>query len=207
MESHWNGLSASHGFLLWQGKHFYAHFSRWGNSVQFSRSAVSDSLLPHGLQHARLPCPSPTSGTCSDLCPLSQWCHSTISSSVVPFSSHLQSFPASGPFPMSRLFASGGQSIGGSASGPVLPMNIQNWFPLGLTGLISLQSKRLLGSSPTPHSSKASILQCLAFFIVQFAHPYMTRMDKQQGHEYSRGHCNQYSGTKHHGKEYEKGHI
>ena len=104
---------------------------------------MSDSLWPHGLQHARLACPSPTPGACSNSCPSSWWYHPTISSSVVPFSSCLQSFPASGSFPMSQFFASGGQSIGGSASASVLPMNIQDWFPLGLTGLISLPSKRL----------------------------------------------------------------
>ena len=112
---------------------------RESQSVQFSRSVVSDSLWPHGLQHARLPCPS-TPRACSNSCPSSQWCHPTISSSVVSFSC-LQSFPASGSFPVSRLFASGGHSIGASAS--VLPMNIQGWFPLGLTGLVSLQSKGL----------------------------------------------------------------
>ena len=101
--------------------------------VQFSRSVVSDSLRPHGLQHARLPCPSPTPRTCSNSCPLSQWCHPTISSSVVPFSSCLQSFPASESFSVSQLFASGGQRIGVSASASALPMNIQDWFPLGLT--------------------------------------------------------------------------
>ena len=111
------------------------------SSVQFSRLFMSYSLQSHGLQHVRLPCPSPTPGACSDLCALSWWCHPTISSSVIPFSSHLQSFPASGSFPMSQFFASGGQSIGVSASASVLPMNIQNWFPWGLTGLISLQSK------------------------------------------------------------------
>ena len=109
----------------------------------FSRSAVSDSLRPHGLQHARLPCPSPSPGVCSNSHPLNRWCHPTISSSVVPFSSCPQSFPASESFPVSRLFASGGQSIGASASASVLPMNIQRWFPLGLTGLISLLSKGL----------------------------------------------------------------
>ena len=114
------------------------------SSVQFSRSVVSDSLRPHGLQHARLTCPSPTPEACSNSHPLSQWCHPTISSSVVPFSSRLQSFPASGSFPISQLFASGGQSIGVSASASVLPMNIQDWPPLGWTGWISLQSKRLL---------------------------------------------------------------
>ena len=112
-------------------------------SVRFSHSVVSDSLRPHGLQHARPPCPSPTPGVYSNSCPLSWWCHPTISSSVVPFSSCLQSFPASGSFPMSQFFASGGQSIGVSASASVLPMNIQNWFPLGWTGWISLQSKGL----------------------------------------------------------------
>ena len=112
-------------------------------SVQFSRSVVSYSLQPHGLKHARLPCPSPTPGAYSNSCPRSQWCHPTISSSVVPFSSHLQSFPESVSFPMSQFFASGGQNIGVSASASVLPMNIRDWFPLGLTGWISLQSKRL----------------------------------------------------------------
>ena len=101
------------------------------------------SLRPHGLQHARLPCPSPTPGTCSNSCPTSRWCHPTISSSLVPFSSCPQSLPASESFPMSQLFAWGGRSTGVSASASVLPMNIQDWFPLGWTGLISLQSKGL----------------------------------------------------------------
>ena len=104
---------------------------------KFSHSVVSNFLWPHGLQHARLPCPSPTPGACSNSCPLSRWCHPIISFSVIPFSSCLQSFPASGPFPKSQLFTLGGQSIGASAS--VLPMNIQDWFP----GWISLQSKGL----------------------------------------------------------------
>ena len=108
----------------------------------FSPSVVSDSLWPHG-QHARLPCPSPSPRTCSNSGPLSQWCHLTISSSVVPFSSCLQSLPASGTFLMSQLFTSGGQSIGASVSASDLPMNIQNWFPLGLTGLVYLLSKGL----------------------------------------------------------------
>ena len=111
-----------------------------GRSVQFSCSVVSDSLQPHGLQHARLPCPSPTPGVYSDSCPLSWWCHPTVSSSVVPFSSRLQSFPASESFPMSRLFTSGGQSIGASASASVFPLNIQGWFPLRFTNLIPLLS-------------------------------------------------------------------
>ena len=113
------------------------------SSLQFSRSAVSDSLWPHGLQHARPPCSSPTPRIYSNSCPLSRWCHPTISSSVVPFSSCLQSFPKSGSFQMSQLFASGGQNIGVSASTSVLPMNTQDWFPLGWTGWISLQSKGL----------------------------------------------------------------
>ena len=104
---------------------------------------MSNSLQSHGLQHARLPCPSPTPGASSNSCPLSRWCHPTISSSVIPFSSCLQSFPASGSFPRSQFFASGGQSIGVSASTSVLPMNIQDWFPFGWTGWISLQSKGL----------------------------------------------------------------
>ena len=112
-------------------------------SVQFSHSVVSDSLWPYGLQRARPPCPSPTRGVYSNSCPSSQWCHPTISSSVVPFSSCPQSFPASGSFPMRQLFTSGSQSIGVSASASVLPMNIQDWFLLGWTGLISLQSKGL----------------------------------------------------------------
>ena len=138
---------------------------------QFSHSVVSDSLWPPGLQHDRLPCPSPTPGAYSNSCPSSQWCHPTISSSVVPFSSCLQSFPASGSFLISQFFASGGQSIRASAS--ALPMNIQDWFLLGLTGLISLLSK-WLKSLLQHHRSKASILPCSAFFMVQLSHPYMT---------------------------------
>ena len=111
--------------------------------LQFSRSVVYDSLQPHELQYTRLPCPSPTPRVFSNSCPLSQSCHSTISSSVIPFSSCLQSFPASGSFQMSQFFTSGGQSIGVSASASVLPMNIQDGFPLGWTGWISLQSKGL----------------------------------------------------------------
>ena len=113
------------------------------SSVQFSPSFVSDSLRPHELQHARSPCPSPTPVVYSNKCPLSRWCNPTISSFVIPFSSCPQSLPASGPFPRSQLFAWGGQSLGISALVSVLPMNIQGWFPLGWTGWISLQSKRL----------------------------------------------------------------
>ena len=112
-------------------------------SVQFSHSVMSDSLLPHGLQHARLPFPSATPKAYSNSYPLSWWCHPTISSSVVPFSSSLQSFPESGSFQMSQFFTSGGQSIGVLASASVVPMNTQDWFPLGLTGWISLLSKGL----------------------------------------------------------------
>ena len=140
---------------------------RTEDSVQFSHSVMSDSLQPHGLQHARPPCPSPTPGVYSNSCPLSRWCHPAISSSVVPFSSCPQSFPASGSFQMSQFFTSGGQSIGVSALISVLPMNIQDWFPSGWTGWISLQSKSLLQH----HSSKASIHQRSASFIVQLSHP------------------------------------
>ena len=104
---------------------------------------MSNSLRPHGLQHARLPCPTQTPGGCSNSCALNQWCHPTISSSVIPFSSCLQSFPALGSFPVRQFFTSCGQRIGASASVSVLPMNITGWFSLGLTGLISLQSKGL----------------------------------------------------------------
>ena len=112
-------------------------------SVQFSCSVVSNSLQPHGLQHARLPYPSTTPGACSNSWPLSQWCHPTISSSVIPFSSCLQSFPASGSFPVSQFFTSDGQCIGVSVSASVLPMIIQDWFPLEWIGLISFQSRWL----------------------------------------------------------------
>ena len=111
------------------------------SSVQFSHSVMSNSLQPHELQHARPPCPSPAPGVYANPCPLSQWCHPTISSSVVPFSSCPQSFPGSGFFPKRWLFTSGGHSIGASASASFLPTNIHDWLPLGLTGLISLQSK------------------------------------------------------------------
>ena len=134
---------------------------------------MSNSLWPHELQHARPPCPSPTQGVHPNACPLSRWCHPTISYSVVYFSSCPQSSPVSGSFPMSQLFASGGQRIGASASAPVLPMNIQNWFPLGLNGLISLLSKGL-SSLLQHHSLKASILWCSAFLMVQLSHLYMT---------------------------------
>ena len=138
--------------------------------VQFSSVQLCLTLWPHESQHIRPPFPSPTPGVHPNPCPLSQWCHATISSSVVPFSSCSQSFPASGSFQMSQLFASGGQSIGVSASTSVVPVNTQAWSPLGWTGWISLQSKRL----SRVFSKKASILQRSAFFRVQLSHPYMT---------------------------------
>ena len=147
-------------------------FYRWRPTylLLFSHSVVSDSSWPHELQHARLPCPSPSPRVCSDSCPLNQWCHPIISSSVICFSC-LQSSLASGSFPTSRLLPSGSQSIGASAS--VLPMNVQDWFPLELTGLISLQSKgpsRVFSST----SLKASMLWCSAFFMVQLPRLCMT---------------------------------
>ena len=162
-----------------QVKEFSPLFYVWEDaslSVQFRsvRShSVSDSLRHHGLQHARLPCPSPAPGVHSNSCPLSWWCHPTISSSLIPFSSCLWSFPASGSFQMSQFFVSGGQSIGVSVTTSVLTMNIQDWFPLRWIGWISLQSKGLKHLLQH-HSSKASILWHRTFFIVQFSHPYMT---------------------------------
>ena len=134
---------------------------------------VSNALWPHWLQHTRLPCPWQTSRACSNSCPSSRWCHPTILSSVIPLSSCLQPFPESGSFPMSQFFASGGQTVGVSTSASVLPMNIQDWFPLGWTGWISLQSKGP-SSLLQHHSSKVSILWCSTFFMVQLAHPYMS---------------------------------
>ena len=143
-------------------------------SVQFSRSVVFNSLWPHGRQHTRPPCPSPSPGVHSDSRPLSPWCHPAISSSVVPLPSYLQSFPASGSFPMNQFFTSSGQSIGVSASASVFPMNTQDRSPSEWTGWISLQPQRTLQSLLQHHSSKASILWRSAFFIVQITHPYMT---------------------------------
>ena len=117
------------------------------SSVQFSHSLMSYSLWPHGLQHARLPCPSPAPRACPNSCPSSWWCHPTISSSVIPFSACLQSFPASGSFLSSQFFTSGGQSVGVSDLTSVLPMNIQDWFPLGLTDWIALLFKGHSGVS------------------------------------------------------------
>ena len=138
-----------------------------------SHSVVSDSLQPHGLQHARLPCPSPTPGAYSNTCPLSWWCHPSISSSVALFSSCPQFFPGSGSFPVSLLLASGGQSIAVSVLVSVLPMNIQDWFLLELTGLISLQTNGLSRDFSST-TGKASVLWHSAFFMVYISHPHMT---------------------------------
>ena len=142
---------------------------------QFSHSVVSDSLWPHGLQHIRLPCPSPTPGACTNSSLSNWWCHPTMSFSVVPFSSCLQSFPASRSFQMSQFFALGGQSIGVSASASVLPMNIQGWFPLGWTGWITLLYTGLLRvfSNTTVKEHQFFSTQ-LSFIIVQLSHPYTT---------------------------------
>ena len=136
-------------------------------SVQFSRSVVSESLRPHALQHTRPPCPSPTPGVHSNSSPSSRWCHPAISSSVVPFSSCPQSLPASGSFPMSQLFAWGGQSIRVSASASVLPKNTQDWSPLGWTGCISWGPRDSQESSPTPQfkSINSSVLSFLHHFM------------------------------------------
>ena len=133
---------------------------------------MSDSLQPHEPQHARPPCLSPTPGVHPNPCPLSQWCHPTISSSVIPHSSCPQSYPASGSFQMSQLFASGGQSIGVSASASALPMNTQDWSPFRMDWLDLRVVQGTLKSLLQHHSSKASILRCSAFFKVQLSHPY-----------------------------------
>ena len=145
-------------------------------SVHFRCSVMSDSLLPHGLQHARLSCPSPTPRAYSNSCISCWWYHHpTISSSVVPFS-RLQSFPTSGSFPMSQFFALGGQSIGDSASASVLPVDIQDWFPLGLIDWFDLLAVQgtLKSLLQLLHNSEASVFLLSAFFIVQLSHPYMT---------------------------------
>ena len=148
----------------WQSNKVILFFS----SVQ--SLSLSNSLRPYGLQHTRLPCPSPAPRAYSNSCPSSWWCYPTISSSAIPFFSCLQSYPASGSFPMSQFFSSGGQSIGASASTSVLPMKIQDWLPLGWTSWISLQSKGL-SSLLQQHSSKASVLQHSACIMVQLSHP------------------------------------
>ena len=148
----------------------------------FSHSVVSNSLWLHGLQHNRFPCPSPCPGACSNSCPLSRWCHPAISSSVVPFSSCLQSFPAAGSFLISQHFKSGGQSIGVSALASVLPMNIQGWFLLGLTGLISLQSK---GLARVFSNTTVQNINSLAFSLLY--HPPLTSI-----HDYWKNHSFDY---------------
>ena len=142
---------------------------------------MSNSLWPHGLKHARLPCPTPTPRACSNSCPSShqywsQWCHPAISSPIIPFSSCLQSFPASGSFPISQFFESDGQSIGASASASVLPMNIQDCFLLGLTNLISCSPRDSQVSSPTPQfkSINSSALSLLYTPTLTFIHDYWT---------------------------------
>ena len=151
--------------------------------LMFSHSVMSHSLWPHGLWHTRLPYSLPSPRVCSNSCPLSQWCHPTISSSVIPFSSCLKSFPASGSFLMNQLFASGGQSTGDSVSASVLPMNTQDWFPIGWTGLISLQSKGLsrVLSSFTVESINSSVLSLLY-------DPTLTSI-----HDYWKNHCFDYT--------------
>ena len=147
----------------------------WSSYSQlFSRSVLFDSLRPHELQHAKPPCPSPTPGVHPNPCPLSRWCHPTISSSVVPFSYCPQSFPASGFFQMSQLFTSGDQSIGVSASTSVLPRNTQDCSPSGWTGWISLQSKGLSRVFSNTTVQKHQFFSAQLFFIVQLSHPYMT---------------------------------
>ena len=157
------------------------------SSVQFSRSVVSDSLRPHEPQHARPPCPSPTPGVCSNWCPLSRWCHPTISSSCFNLCQHeglfqgvrlfllLQSFPAWRSFPRSQIFTSGGQRIGVSASASVLQMNIQDWFPLAWTGFIPLQSKdKKLSRVSSNNTVQKHQFFSPQFSLVQLSHPYMT---------------------------------
>ena len=154
------------------------YFERIDYSLQ-SVSSIAQScptLRSHGVQHASPPCPSPTPGAYSNSCPLCRWCHPTISSSVIPFSSRLQSFPAWGSFPVSQFFASDSQRIGVSASASVLPVNIQSWFPLGWTGWISLQSKELsrVFSNTTVQKHLFFRAQPPLWSMVQLSHPYMT---------------------------------
>ena len=149
----------------------WKHTGLNNSSVQLNCSVMSNSLQLHELQNARLPCPSPTPRACSNSCPSSWWCHPTFLPSDVPFSSCLQTFPASGSFQMSQFFTSGGQSIGAPASASILPMNIRDWFPLGWTGWISLQSKGLSRVFSNTIVQKHQFFNT-AFFIVQLSHPY-----------------------------------
>ena len=164
----WQSLDLS---ILLQMALYHAFYS-WV-MLLFSHSVGSDSFWPHGLQHNRLPCPSPSPGACSNSCSFILWCHPTISSYIVPFSSWLQSFPASGSFPMSQFFILHGQIIRGSASASILPKTIQDWFPLGWTGWISLQSKGLsrVFSSTTVRKHQFCGTQPLLW---SNSHPYMT---------------------------------
>ena len=160
--------------ISWQGFTDWVHWESHGSPVPcllFSRSVVSVSLQPHGLKHARLPCPSLSPKVCSNSCPLNWWCHPTISSSVTRFSCP-QSFPASESFPMSQLFTSGGQSIRVWASASVLPMNIQDWFPK-IDRFDFLAVHGTLKNLFQHHSSKASIIWCSAFSMAQLSHPYV----------------------------------
>ena len=143
-------------------------------NLLYSHSVMSDSFKPHGLQHPRLPCPSLSPGACSNSCPSSQWCHPNISSSVISFSSCLQSLPASVSFRMSWIFASGCQSFGVLASASVLSMNVQGWFPLGLTGLISFYPRDSQESSPAPQfeSINSSMLSLLYGPVLTSVHDY-----------------------------------
>ena len=142
--------------------------------VQIGHTDMSEPLQPRGPQHTRPPCPSPIPRVYSNSCPLNWWCHPTISSSVIPFSSHLQSFPASGSFQMTQLFTSGGQSFGVSASTSILPMNIEDWFPLGLTGWISFQFKELSRVFSNTTVQKHRFFSTHSSLSVQLSHPYMT---------------------------------
>ena len=170
-----SALSFKISFLLPTVGFFISSFSScFRCSVQFRHSVVSDSLRPHESQHARPPCPSPTPGVHSDSRPTSQWCHPAISSSVVPFSFYPQSLPASESFPMSQLFAWGGQSIGVSALASVLQKNTQDWLSFRMDWLDLLAVQGTLKSLLQHHSSKASILRHSAFFTVQLSHPYVT---------------------------------
>ena len=168
-------FSSNITFLFWLVFWFNAYLiAIQFSSLQFSRSVVSDSLRPHESQHARLPCPSPTPGVHSDSRPSSQWCHPAISSSVVPFSSWPQSLPASESFPMSQLFAWGGQSTGVSASASSPSKEHPRLISFRMDWLDLLAVQGTLKSLLQHHSSKASILQCSAFFTVQLSHPFMT---------------------------------
>ena len=154
-------------------RHDWATLIKNVSVSQFSCSVMSDSLQPHEVQHARPPCPSPTPGAYSNSCPLRQWSHPTISSFVIPFSSTFNVSQHQSLFRLSQFFASGGQTVGVSASGSVLPMNSQDWSPLGWTCLISLQSKGLSRVFFIATVQKQSILWHSVFFMVQFSHPYM----------------------------------